>query len=101
MMIHLIDSPDFAAMVARELAKAGEMFDRLLDQGAAAVDVADRLPYYLEAQEIFAREVPFVSLLTKMNVAVMPAELAGYENYLSGELSSLRSARWSDAAPGG
>lgn len=72
-------------------------FDRVLDLGAAAVETRDRRPHYLEAQEIFASDVPFVSLLSKMNVGVMPAALTGYENYLSGELYSLHRARWADS----
>ncbi|MDH3402832.1 MAG: ABC transporter substrate-binding protein [Acidobacteriota bacterium] len=75
-------------------------FDRLLELGAAPVAAGDRRPFYLEAQQIFADEVPLVSLLSKMNVAVMPAALAGYENYLSGELYSLRRARWLEPVPG-
>jgi peptide/nickel transport system substrate-binding protein len=72
-------------------------FDRAIEQGAAAFTTADRLPHYLEAQAIFADQVPFISLFSKMNVAVMPRDLEGYENYLSGELYSLARAHW--AAP--
>ncbi len=69
-------------------------FDRAIELGAAAVDPAERLPHYLRAQEVFASQVPFISLLSRMNVAVMPATLEGYENYLSGELYSLKRAGW-------
>jgi peptide/nickel transport system substrate-binding protein len=71
-------------------------FDRLIEQGARPVAVEDRLAPYLRAQEIFAADVPMISLLSRMNVAVMPRALSGYENYLSGELSSLARARWTD-----
>jgi peptide/nickel transport system substrate-binding protein len=73
-------------------------FDRAIEMGAAAFATEDRLPHYLEAQAIFADQVPFVSLFSKMNVAVMPRALAGYENYLSGELYSLARAHWTPAA---
>ncbi len=72
-------------------------FDRAIEAGASALTPDSRLPHYLLAQEIFAREAPFVSLLSKMNVGVMPATLEGYVNYLSGELYSLKSARWRPA----
>lgn len=65
-------------------------FDRLIDAGARAVRPEDRRPYYLEAQEIFARELPYVSLFTKVNVAVIRDDLVGYDNYPSGELYALR-----------
>jgi peptide/nickel transport system substrate-binding protein len=74
-------------------------FDRAIEMGAAAFSTADRLPHYVEAQAIFADQVPFVSLFSKMNVAVMPRALAGYENYLSGELYSLARVHWTRPAP--
>jgi len=74
-------------------------FDRAIELGAAAVLPEDRLEHYLLAQEIFADDVPFISLLSRMNVAVMPHTLVGFENYLSGELYSLARVRWADLAP--
>ncbi|MCZ6727198.1 MAG: ABC transporter substrate-binding protein [Acidobacteria bacterium] len=71
-------------------------FDRHIERGAAAVEPEKRLPHYLAAQEIFAAELPFISLFSKMNVGVMPRQLEGYENYLSGELYSLARAYWAD-----
>lgn len=71
-----------------------EEFDRLVEAGAREVEPAARRPYYVRAQEILARELPYISLFTKVNVAVMPRELEGYRNYLSGELYSLKDARW-------
>lgn len=70
--------------------------DRLLEAGARAVLPEERLPHYLRAQEILAEELPYISLLTKVNVAVMPRRLEGYRNYLSGELYSLKDVRWAD-----
>jgi peptide/nickel transport system substrate-binding protein len=73
-------------------------FDRSIELGAAAFTAAERRPHYLEAQAIFATDLPFISLLSKMNVGVMPRELEGYENYLSGELYSLARAHWAEQA---
>ncbi|MCB1034669.1 MAG: ABC transporter substrate-binding protein, partial [Acidobacteria bacterium] len=53
-------------------------FDRLIDEGARHTLPEDRRPYYLEAQEIFARELPYISLYTRVNYAVLPRGLEGY-----------------------
>ena len=46
-----------------------------------------------------ARDLPYLSLLSKTNVAVMPRELEGFRIYPSGELLSLREVGWrTDAA---
>jgi peptide/nickel transport system substrate-binding protein len=74
-------------------------FDRLIEAGARAVVAEERRPHYLRAQEILAAELPYISLFTKVNVAVMPRRLEGYRNYLSGELYSLKTIRW--ASPPG
>lgn len=68
--------------------------DRLLDLGGRLVDPALRRPVYLAVQEIVARDLPYVSLFTRTNVAVMPAALEGYRNYPSGELLSLPGVAW-------
>lgn len=73
---------------------ANPAFDRAIDRAARLTDPAARRPLYLEAQEILARDLPYISLFTKRNVAVMPAELEGYRNYLGGDLLSLRHVRW-------
>jgi peptide/nickel transport system substrate-binding protein len=69
-------------------------FDRLIEAGARAIAPTERLPSYLAAQEILARDLPYVSLFTGVNVAVMSRGLEGYENYVSGELTSLARMRW-------
>lgn len=69
-------------------------FDSLIDQGARLTAPAARRPFYLEAQEILARDLPYISLYSKTNVAVMPAELAGYRSYLNGEFLSLKDVYW-------
>ncbi len=73
-------------------------FDRLVEQGARLTEPAQRLPFYLEAQEILAEDLPYISLFSKVNVAVMPAALAGYRNYPSGELYAVKDMRWDRAA---
>lgn len=75
-------------------------FDRLVEEGARRTLPEERRPYYLEAQEILARDLPYISLYIRDNVAVMPAELWGYENYSNGELFSLARVFWQDAPPG-
>jgi peptide/nickel transport system substrate-binding protein len=76
---------------------ANPRFDELVEQGARLADPALRRPLYLEAQEILARDLPYLSLFTKVNVAVLPAGLAGYRHYPSGELYSLREMSWQGA----
>ena len=69
-------------------------FDRLIEEGARFSDPALRRPFYVEAQRILARDLPYISLYHKTNVAVMASTLRGYENFLSGELSSLSQMSW-------
>ncbi len=74
-------------------------FDQLIDQGARLTAPAERRPYYLAAQEILARDLPYISLYIRTNVAVMPAELKGYRTYLNGELLSLKDVWWERPGP--
>ena len=69
-------------------------FDRLIDRANLVTDRAARRPLYVEAQRIAARELPYVSLFFKRNVAVMPAELRGFETYVSGSLRSVPELWW-------
>jgi peptide/nickel transport system substrate-binding protein len=73
-------------------------FDRLVEEGAVPASPAERRPYYVAAQEIFARDLPYISLYLKDNVAVMPAALRGYRNYSVGELYSVREMSWASPA---
>ncbi|KAB2958304.1 MAG: ABC transporter substrate-binding protein, partial [Thermoanaerobaculia bacterium] len=75
--------------------------DRLLERGGRLVEPAERRPVYLEIQEAVARDLPYVSLFTRTNVAVMPAALEGYRNYPSGELLALPRVGWRVAGPRG
>ena len=99
-----IDDPDLFSLIfhSRNVPPAGANrgrfrnaeLDALLDRGARLTDPAARRPVYLAVQEIVARELPYVSLLTRTNVAVMPAGLAGWRHFPSGELLSLREVSW-------
>jgi peptide/nickel transport system substrate-binding protein len=51
--------------------------DALLDQAGAMADEPRRLALYAEVQRIVAREVPYISLWHKRNVAVAQRTLAG------------------------
>ena len=51
--------------------------DRLLDDAVAEPDRERRLKLYVEAQHVIAREVPYVSLWFKTNVAVARRTLTG------------------------
>lgn len=73
---------------------ANPQFDRLLEEAARRTDPEQRRPLYLKVQEIFRDELPYISLYTRMTVAVMPAQLRGYENYPNGELFSLKGVYW-------
>ncbi len=68
--------------------------DRLTEEGVRRYELAERRPYYLEAQEILARDLPYISLFIRSNYGVMPTELQGFRNYPSGELYSLREMYW-------
>jgi peptide/nickel transport system substrate-binding protein len=69
-------------------------FDRLVDQAAALTEPAERKPLYLRIQEIFYEDLPYISLYTRVNVAVMPELLKGYVNYPNGELYGLKDVYW-------
>ncbi|MFN7943241.1 MAG: ABC transporter substrate-binding protein [Thermoanaerobaculia bacterium] len=71
-------------------------FDALVEAGRRLADPVARRPFYLRAQAILARDLPYLSLFTKVNHAVLPRGLAGYEHYPSGELYSLRKMWWAD-----
>jgi peptide/nickel transport system substrate-binding protein len=51
--------------------------DALLDEAGATADEPRRLALYAEVQRIVAREVPYISLWHKRNVAVAQRTLAG------------------------
>ena len=51
--------------------------DRLLEAGVTATDRAERRQAYAQAQEILAREVPYVSLWYKSNYALVRIGISG------------------------
>ena len=67
---------------------------RLIDAAALLTDAEARRPLYLEVQELVARDLPYVSLFTRANVAVLARDLFGYRNYLGGELLAVREMSW-------
>ncbi len=69
-------------------------FDALVEEGARLTLPEERMPIYLEVQEILKEDLPYISLYTRVNFAVMPADVEGYVNYPSGELLGLRSVWW-------
>lgn len=71
-----------------------EEFDRLVEQAARLTEPEERLPLYLRIQEIFRAELPYISLYTRVNVAVMPSILQGYVSYPNGELYGLKNVYW-------
>ena len=71
-------------------------FDQLIEQGAQAFSPQDRRPFYLEAQQILNRELPYISLFHTQTVAVRAAGIEGYVGYPSAELYSLKTARWAE-----
>ena len=51
--------------------------DRLLDAASASLDEAERRRFYGEVQRLVAADAPYVSLWTKINVAVSQPDLRG------------------------
>lgn len=104
-----IDDPDIYALVlhSRNIPPKGANrgryrsaeFDRLVDDGARRVLPEERRPFYLAAQELVARDLPYLSLLTRTNVAVMPVGLEGFRHWPSGELLGLRDVHWGASNP--
>jgi peptide/nickel transport system substrate-binding protein len=99
-----IIDPDFFSLIlhSKSIPPAGanrgryrnQEFDRVVDEGARRTKPEDRLPFYLRAQEIMAADLPYISLFNRVNFAVMPTQLEGYQNYPSSELYSLKNVRW-------
>ncbi len=73
---------------------ANPAFDAAIEAAGRSGDAEARRRLYGEAQRIFAADLPYVILLIKDNVAVMPRQLEGYESYPSGSFAALRELRW-------
>jgi peptide/nickel transport system substrate-binding protein len=78
---------------------ANPEMDRLVEQGARALDPAARRASYARVQQLAATDLPYVSLWWQDNVAVMSRRIAGFEPYPNGSLRSL--ATLTLRAPGG
>lgn len=63
--------------------------DKLLQQGRLTVDFDKRQKIYQEAQELIARDLPYIFLWHEQNFAVMNKKIKGFQLYADGRLSSL------------
>lgn len=70
--------------------------DELLDRARTTLDREERKGYYHEVQQILGRELPYVSLYHRANVAVMSSDLEGFVMYPSGFLLSVPKMRFTD-----
>jgi peptide/nickel transport system substrate-binding protein len=68
--------------------------DRILEQGRRTFDQEQRKQLYQQAQQILARDLPYVSLFHRSNIAVMKEGLTGFAMYPSGFLLSVPQMRW-------
>ena len=94
-----IADPDFYTTIfhSKSLAPAGQnrgyyvnqRVDQLLDTGRSTFDRAKRKAAYDEVQRILADELPYISLYHRDNVAIMRANIEGFEMYPSGFLLSV------------
>lgn len=64
--------------------------DRLIDAATAALDETERRRLYGEAQDVIARDVPYVSLWYKTNVAVGQRTLTGLQLSPTAEFTFLQ-----------
>lgn len=64
-------------------------FDEAVELGALSGDKEVRRGHYLRAQERLARDLPWFSLFTKKNIAVMSRKVEGYVSYRGGEFLGL------------
>ncbi len=65
-------------------------FDALIDRATVSVDDAERTRLYAEAQRLISREVPYISLWYKTNVAVAQRDLTGLRLSPSADFLFLR-----------
>lgn len=76
-------------------------FDAAVEAGARGVERDVRRPHYHEAQELIARDLPWLSLFAKHNVAVMRRDLEDYVSYPGGEFLGLVRMRWAEPEESG
>jgi len=75
---------------------ANAELDRLIDAATVSTDEAERRRLYAEAQRLVARDVPYISLWYKTNVAVAQPDLEGIRLGPSSDFRFLREVRWKE-----
>lgn len=68
--------------------------DQLIIQGRSTFDRDQRTEAYRQVQEILGRDLPYLSLFHRNNIAIMKRDLSGYEMYPSGFLLSVPKMSW-------
>lgn len=68
--------------------------DQLIETGRATFDKEKRKVAYQKIQQILARDLPYISLYHRKNVAIMDKDLEGYQMYPSGFLLSVPKMSW-------
>jgi peptide/nickel transport system substrate-binding protein len=76
-------------------------FDALIDRATVSVDDAERTRLYTEAQRLISREVPYISLWYKTNVAVAQRALTGLRLSPSADFLFLRNVTRTDTSIAG
>jgi peptide/nickel transport system substrate-binding protein len=79
---------------------ANAALDRLIDAATVSTDEAERRRLYAEAQRLVARDVPYISLWYKTNVAVAQPDLEGIRLGPSSDFRFLREVRWKGGRDG-
>jgi peptide/nickel transport system substrate-binding protein len=64
--------------------------DRLLEQGRATTDAAERRTIYRRAQKVIADDLPYVPLWWWKNVVVKRGNVHGFVPYPDGDFISLK-----------
>jgi peptide/nickel transport system substrate-binding protein len=67
--------------------------DRLLELATASLDEADRKRYYGRAQQIIARDAPYIPIWNRTNVVVAQRSLDGLHIGPLGDFTALREVR--------
>lgn len=73
--------------------------DRLLDDGVSESDPAHRAALYARAQELVARELPYLSLWHEDNVAVLSSRVRGFELMPAADFWAFASVRLEPSGP--
>lgn len=68
--------------------------DRLTIEGRQTLERDSRRPIYFRAQEIIARDLPYISLWYNDNLVACDRRLSGFEIYPGGDYRSLAKTSW-------